>query len=169
MLVIADPMVLIHLARITLLKLSCNFFGQVIIPNLVYKETVVEGKRRGYADAHLISQLIEEQEINVEGVKDRGLIRKAHDFNIQRGEAEAVALYWLKKADLIASDDDNVRRKRYLLELDLIGTPALILTLFKNTIITKEKLIQSINELGKIGWFSNTVLDKILMEVEKNE
>lgn len=125
----------------------------------------MEGKEGGYADAHLIDQLIEDQEIKVGGVQKRDLIKKANEFNVQGGEAEALALYWQKKADLIASDDDNVRRKRHLLELKLIGTPVIILTLFKNTIITKEKLIQSINELRKIGWFSNAILDKILIEV----
>lgn len=169
MLVIADSMVLIHLAKITLLKLSCDFFDQIIISSLVYKEIVVDGKQKGYADAHMIGQLINDQEIKVESVRDRSLIKKANEFNIQGGEAEVVALYWQKKAGLIASDDDNIRRKKHLLELKLIGTPAIILTLFKNNIINKEKLIQSINELRRIGWFSNAILDKILMEVKKTK
>lgn len=51
------------------------------------------------------------------------MIAKANAFNIQRGEAEAVALYWQEEADLLATDDDNVRRKKDALRIKTIGTP----------------------------------------------
>jgi len=56
-----------------------------------------------------------------------------------------------------------------LLEINIIGTPSIILTLFNSRKIGAEKAKQAINNLRKIGWFSSEVLDKILMEVEKNE
>ncbi len=41
-------------------------------------------------------------------------------------------LYWQESADFLATDDDNVREKRILLELDLIGAPVIIWKLLKN-------------------------------------
>jgi len=168
MLVIADSMILIHLAKITLLEATCDLFKQILIPVAVYRETVVEGKKKGYNDAYLINQLIKERKIKIEGVS-RVSIRKLNRFNIQGGEAEAIALYQQMEADLIASDDDNVRNKKHLLKLNLVGTPSILYSLFSAKIIDKPKLKRSIDELRKIGWFSNAILDKVLMEVDKNE
>ena len=53
-----------------------------------------------------------------------------------------------------------------MLNIEVIGTPAIILKLYKNKIIDKYKIEQSISELRKIGWFSGMVLDKIMMEAE---
>lgn len=167
MLVVNDAMVLIHLARITVLESCCDFFGKVIIPPLVFKEVVIEGKNRGFADAVLVEEIINKNKIKVKKVVKRDLIVRANKFSIQGGEAEAVALYWQEQADLIASDDNSVRSKKSILGINLIGTPSMLLALFKNNKIKKSKLVQSINELRRIGWFSNALLDKILLEAEK--
>ena len=94
------------------------------------------------------------------------MIRKANQFSIQGGEAEVVALYWQEKADIIATDDDNVRKKRGILNLNIIGTPAILMKLYQEKCINKDKAKQCISELRKMGWFSSAILDKILMEVE---
>ncbi len=163
MIVIKDTMVLIHLAKLSLLEKSCRFFRQVLIPELVYYEVL---KEKGMPDTQIIAGLVRNEGILIKKVKENSLIKKSNMFNIQRGEAEAVALYWQEKADLIATDDDNVRKKKLLLNIRIIGTPAIILRLFKEDTIDKNKTKQCVSELRKIGWFSNTVLDKMLMEVE---
>jgi len=169
MLVVNDAMVLIHLAKVTLLLKSCEYFKQVIIPPLVFDETVSAGKEKGYGDAILIESIIKTGKIKVKEVRRKDLIDRANAFNVFGGEAEAAALYWQEQADMIACDDDNVRSKKELLEINIIGTPSIILTLFNSRKIGAEKAKQAINNLRKIGWFSSEVLDKILMEVEKNE
>ncbi len=153
------------MAKITLLEKGCGYFKQVVMPEEVYRE-IVEGKAKGYEDVSLIEALMKAEKLYVRKVRDGGLLRKAKEFNIQRGEAEALGLYWQENADYLASDDDNLRRKRELLNLKLVGTPAIILRLYKAGAIEKEKLFRSLNELRKIGWFSSAVLDKIMMEAE---
>ncbi len=169
MLVIKDSMVLIHLAKITLLETACNYFGRVEMPEKVFNETVMEGKEKGHEDAMLIESAIKTGAIRVKKVKKSGLIKKANDFNIYGGEAEALALYWQEKADFLATDDDNVRVKKEILGLKLLGTPAIIMGLFNSKKIGPEKARQSVTKLRKIGWFSSEVMDRILNEVEKNE
>lgn len=169
MLVVSDAMVLIHLAKISLLEKCCEYFKQVVIPMLVFDETVKAGKEKGYADANLIEHIITKGKIKVMKVRERDLIKKANNFNISGGEAEALALYWQEQADLLASDDDNVRNKKEMLAINLSGTASMILALYNNKEIELEKAKQSINKLRKIGWFSSEILDKIEMEVEKNE
>ena len=161
--VIKDSMVLIHLAKISLLEESCNYFGQVFIPSLI-KEEVTRGD---YPNAIIIQKFIENGKIKVRRVHQTEFISKANQFNIQRGEAEALALYWELKADYLATDDDNVRKKRDLLQLNLIGTPVIILQLYKQKRISLAQFENSIKKCREIGWFANTIWDKIKLEVSK--
>ena len=158
-------MILIHLAKIALLEKSCNYFKKIIIANKVYSE-IMKGKEKGYGEVILITDLINKRKINVGNVKDKRLVEKANKFNIRGGEAESVALYWQEQAKYLATDDDNVRKKSTFLNFRVIGTPAIILQLHKNKIIEKDKFIESIKELKKIGWFSNSIIDKLFMEAE---
>mgnify|MGYP001559168069 CR=1 FL=1 len=161
--IIKDTMVVIHLAKITMLEKSCGYFKDTAIPEAVRNE-ILFGKEKGYADVKVILDLIEAKKIIVKNVRNKGLIKKAEEFNMQRGEAEAVALYWQEKADYLATDDDNVRKKGTLLDIKVIGTPAIVLKLYKEKLIEREKFEESLSELRRIGWFSDTVIDKIKME-----
>ena len=166
MLIVKDAMVMIHLAKITLLESSCKCFSNVLIPNKVYDE-IMAGKEFGHIDVNVIEEMIMQHKIKVKKVENQKYLARAIQLNIQGGEAEAVALYWQEKADYLATDDDNVRRKNLLLNLRLLGTPVIILMLYKRKIIDREKFIDSLEELRKIGWFSNAIIDKILIEGEK--
>ena len=163
--IVKDSMVLIHLAKLTVLEKSCNYFKNVTIPDLVLKE-IKKGIELGFEDATLINNLIKYKKIILHNVKDKNLIKKANSFNVQKGEAEVLALYWENRAELLATDDDNLRKKRELLEINIIGTPAIVLRLYKEKSIDKSKVKQCISKLREIGWFHAAVLDKMLMEVE---
>lgn len=160
--IVKDAVVIIHLAKITLLEKSCDYFNDVMISELVHKETV--GMEKDYPEVIVIKELVEKGKIKVKKIGDKMLLNKANQYNIQRGEAESVALYWQEKADLLATDDDNVRKKGTILDLKAIGTPVIIFKLYKKGVISEEKFKESILQLRKIGWFSNAVLDKVLME-----
>lgn len=163
--IVKDSMVLIHLAKITLLEKSCKYFKKTIIPKRVFDE-VTKCKEKNFVDIKIISNLVERNEIKVIEIKNLKVLEKINEFNIQGGEREAVALYWQENADYLATDDDNVRKKNQLLNIKLIGTPVIILKLYKEKMIDKNKFVESIDKLRKIGWFSNAILDKLLMEVK---
>ncbi|MFW6196593.1 MAG: hypothetical protein ACOC5D_04570 [Thermoplasmatota archaeon] len=165
MLVVKDSMILIHLAKTSVLEDSCKFFEEVIIPRKVWKETVEIGKKRKYPDAILIEELIEKDRIDIVDVEEKELIDRARKFNIQGGEAEAVALYWEKDADILATDDDNVRSKSALLNLNLVGTLPILVKMFRADKVSEEKVARSLDILQDIGWFSTAVLDKTRVEV----
>ncbi len=163
--IVKDSMVLIHLAKITLLEKSCSYFNKVIIPKKVYEE-VTACKEKNYIDIQIIEELLENKKIKVIEIINKKYLEKANEFNIQKGEGEAVALYWQENADYLATDDDNVRKRNIILNIKIIGTPVIILKLYKEKFIDKNKFTDSINKLRKIGWFSNAILDKILMEAK---
>ncbi|MBI2136214.1 hypothetical protein HYU06_04025 [Candidatus Woesearchaeota archaeon] len=157
---VKDSMVLIHLAKITLLETACNYFDRIIISERVYQETTLKNQ---YEDAVIIRDIIGKKLIEIRKA-DKELVAKANDFNLHGGEAETTALYWQLKADLIASDDDNLRKKREVLDLKVIGTLTIILKLYQKKKITKEKYLSAITKLKEIGWFHVSVLDKLLEE-----
>lgn len=167
-LIVKDTMVLIHLAKVSLLEKSGALFGKVIIPPAVFEEAVVAGKEKKFEDALVIEQLVKDKKIVVKRVRQEELITKANQFNIFGGEAQAVALYWEKKAAWLATDDDNVRSKKEILDLNIVGTPAIILRLYQEKKIESLKAHQAIARLRKIGWFNSEVLDTMLSEVKKN-
>lgn len=158
-------MVLIHLAKITTLEESCDYFHNVIIPEKVKLEVIKEE----FPETIIIKELIIKNKIQVKSIENKNHLKKAYNLNIFRGEAEVVALAWELNAEAIATDDDNVRKKREIINLEIIGTPAILLTLFEQKKITKEKLYLAIRKMKEIGWFSSTIWDKMKMEVEKNE
>ncbi len=162
------PLFFIHLSKLTLLEKSCELFGTVFMPERVHEETVKKGKEEGYEDAVLIGEIVEKDLIEIRKVHDEELIERANRFNIQAGEAEAVALYWQEEADILATDDDNVRGKRVILELNLIGTPAIILKLLESGIVSGRKFRESLDSLREIGWFSNIVIDRALERGERH-
>jgi predicted nucleic acid-binding protein len=162
MLIVKDATVLIHLAKITTLAASCQHFQYVITPEKVYRE-MMKGLERGETDALIVEDMVKAGMIKIKTADD-SLVSRVAQFNVSGGEAEAVALYWKENASFLATDDDNVRKKRLLLGVEVIGTPAILLALLKSKLISGKKYGEAVAELRKIGWFSNAVLDHALTE-----
>ena len=167
MLIVKDSMILIHLAAGGVLREACTMFGEVIIPNAVHKEVVEKGIEAHHADAHLVQKLETEGHIKVVAVTQTTLMDEMKNYGLRGGELETVALYFQEKADLIASNDDKVRRLRLILNLDLISSPEIVFMLAKTGVIAKQRAVECLGELKRIGWFSRNVLDSIIAEVEK--
>jgi predicted nucleic acid-binding protein len=144
-------------------------FGQVIIPNTVHKEVVEIGKKAGHADAFLIEKLEYERYIQVVAVHETKLMNELEKYGLRGGELEVVTLYFQEKADLIASNDDKVRKLRLILDLNLVSYHEIVFMLVKNGDISKSKAVECLLEFKKIGWFANHVIDSIIAEVNRHE
>ncbi|MFH1915685.1 MAG: hypothetical protein ABIJ21_00320 [Nanoarchaeota archaeon] len=166
MMIVFDAVALIHLAKLTILEKVCTI-DIMLIPELVHQE-VLEGKKKGYPDVPIMLDLIEKKKIIVKKT-EASKVKKLLQFNVQGGEAEAIILYQQENARWLVTDDDNVRKKAVILDIRVIGTPSLIIHVYKKNLITKEKTVQSIRELQKIGWLSQAVIDQLHDEVEKWE
>jgi len=169
LLVVKDSMVLIHLAIGGVLKEACIMFGQVIIPSTVHTEVVERGIQRQHSDAFVVQKLEKEGYIQVVKVTDNKLMDELKHYGLKGGELEAVTLYIQEQADLIASNDDKVRKLRLILSLDLISSLEIIFVMAKNRAIPKNRAVDCINEIKKTGWFSKNIIDSILAEVDKLE
>ncbi len=142
-------------------------FGRVIISPSVHEEVVEEGIEKGRPDAYVVQMLEREKYIHVVSVVDRELMGELARYGLKGGELESVTLYFEEKADLIASNDDKVRRLRLILNLDLISSPEIVFMMVNKRVISRDKAVDCLLELKKIGWFSPGVIDTIVEEVRK--
>ncbi|MFZ3167890.1 MAG: hypothetical protein WA130_09775 [Candidatus Methanoperedens sp.] len=167
MLIVKDSMILIHLAKMQILADSCRHFGSVLIPTKVYEETVINGKKKGHPDSLIIEQTVTNNLIKIKGVKNKKKVDDLRIFGLHLGEAEAIALYFQEKAQLLATDDDTCRKNRIILGINIIGSPAIVIMLFKNSLITRNKALDCISSLETIGWFDIEVINKMKQQIEK--
>jgi len=167
MLIVKDSMILIHLAKMQILTDSCRHFGNVLIPKKVYEETVINGKKKGHPDSLIIEQTIANNLIKIKGVKNKKKVDDLRIFGLHLGEAEAIALYFQEKAQLLATDDDTCRKNRIILGINIIGSPAIVIMLFRNSLITRNKALDCISSLETIGWFDMEVINEMKQQIEK--
>jgi len=160
-------MILIHLAKMQILADSCQYFGNVLIPTKVYEETVINGKRKGHPDALIVEQTINNNLIKIKRVKNKDKVDNLRLFGLHLGEAEAVALYFQEKAEFLATDDDTCRKNRIILGINIIGSPAIVIILFRKALITRKKALDCVSALETIGWFDTEVIHEMKRQIEK--
>ena len=156
--VISNSSPLIHLAKIKQLNLLRKFFKTVIIPEAVYKESIIEGKKR-----EEVNVLKQSEWISVIKVKEEKLVKLLR-ANLDLGEAEAITIALESDADLILLDDSDAREKARLFELTITGTIGILLRAKREGVIVslKDELIK----LKASGfWIDDELQKKILSEV----
>ncbi len=160
-------MILIHLAKMQILTDSCRYFGNVLIPTKVYEETVINGKKKDYPDAFIIEQAIISDLIKIREIKDKKRVDNLRIFGLHLGEAEAVVLYFQEKAQFLVTDDDTCRRNRIILGINIIGSPAIVIMLFRNGLIAKNKALDCVSSLATISWFDTEVIHEMKRQIER--
>ena len=60
MITISDSSPLILIAKLNQLNLLKELYSEILIPEEVYRETIVKGKEEGYSDAHKIEMALED-------------------------------------------------------------------------------------------------------------
>ncbi|HIH72677.1 MAG: hypothetical protein XD43_1226 [Thermococcales archaeon 44_46] len=152
-----DSTPLTHLAKIGRLELLREFFGEIIIPEAVYRECVLEGGES--EDARAIKNA---GWIKVEKISDERLKRTLM-LELDEGESEAIVLALEKNAELILIDDYDGREVARALGLRVVGTIGILLRAkFRGEI---ESLKDELEKLKATGfWLSEELYERILRE-----
>jgi len=100
--VVADASTLIGLSRIEQLNLLRELYGEVVIPQSVYDEVVIESKDGS-------EKIKNAKYLKVEKVADSKVVELFLGY-LGKGEAEAIILSKEKKADLILIDEKKARK-----------------------------------------------------------
>jgi len=162
--IVFDASTLILLAKIDILDLFVSHSkARVLIPGKVRSE-VAEGERD---ETPFIIRLIEEGKISVVKIKNAALAKKfVDDFNIDAGEAEALALAIETKAELVATDDRNAIRACKVLKLDFITAVAVLVRAVEKGLIDKDAGRVKLQRLQAVGRYSKTIIEDAARQIQ---
>ena len=113
--VVSDASALINLARIDELDLLHRLYGELLIPEAVWREVVVAGAGQPGAEEVRAASWIETRD-----VANEHLVRALRQ-DLDAGEAEAIALALEVGADLLLMDERLGRETARHLELRYVG------------------------------------------------
>jgi len=141
---------LIYLARLGKLHLLKEIFTQVQIPPEVKIETTDRGKTKGYSDAYVIEQALNDgwiipNPLTTENTKKSEALAQMTGIDI--GEAQAIILTKQKNEKVVLIDQSNAREVARRLGLSPRGTIYIILTATKKKLITKDDAKQMLATL----------------------
>ncbi|MFO7992013.1 MAG: DUF3368 domain-containing protein [Thermoplasmata archaeon] len=153
---------LIHLSKIGLLEILNELFDEVLIPEAVYEECVVEGGDRKD------SRDIENAEwIYVKQIKRENIHLKTAFFkDVDEGESEAIVLAIQESADIILLDEYDARELARNHDLQITGVIGLLLKAAK---LNKLKdPIEHLDTLRDSGfWISDELYEKVRTELDE--
>lgn len=119
--VVSNASPLIGLARIGELELLQQLYGELVIPEAVAREVVLEGAGLPAAD-----QVRKAAWIKTQTISNSQLVRVLHE-NLGAGEAEAIALALETEAELLLLDEHRGRQTALHLDLPYIGLVGILI------------------------------------------
>lgn len=165
--IVIDSSSLILLAKLSIMDR--------VITSLKEKITITSGvlaectAKRDLFDSQLIQKRIEEKKIGIKEIKKReGDIQR--DFNLGKGEAEAIALCQENNC-LLITDDKKALNACKILNISFITVPNIVVQITNKRVIKREEAESYINRLKKIGRYGNEILRKVKEDIKnaKNE
>jgi predicted nucleic acid-binding protein len=156
--IVSNASPLIALSLIEKLYLLKELWGEIIIPEAVYKEVVIQGK--GKPGALLVENAIKNRWIKVIQVKEENPVKFLMSI-LDYGEAEAIVLAQEIQADLVILDNREPRLFAHQVGLKVIGTIGVILKAYEKQII--ENPLEEIYKLKNYGFY---IGDKLLNYIE---
>jgi len=157
--VICDSSILILISKIEILDILIKNYGEILIPQAVYIESVEQGKKLKKTDAFLIEKRINDGKIIVKKIKDLSeKLKFMSDFNLHEGEAEALILYLEIKADLLGTDDFRTIKICKILNIDYFTTLSFIYLCFTINELSKSNALNKIDKLLNIGWYKEDLI-----------
>lgn len=150
--VISNASPLIGLYKINLLNILKDLWQEVIIPEAVYKEIVVEGAAKAGAKSieNLCKQWLKKQK-----VKNKNEVEALKTI-LDEGEAEVIALAQEINASLVLIDNKEPRLFAKKLNLNVLGTIGIIILAYKKKLIKNpdKKIIQLKLKLIDVSCFN---------------
>ena len=168
--VICDSSFLILISKLEILNLLITLFDNIIIPIAVFKETVEKGKDKKKMDAFLIEKYIKEEKIIVKKIKKSSEKTKLmEDFNIYEGEAEAILLYMMEKANLLGTDDFQSIKVCKIFNIRYFSTLSFLQICYSRNKLTKNSVLSKYNKLNEIGWYNDELINYFKNKIKNKE
>jgi predicted nucleic acid-binding protein len=156
--VISNASQIINLAIIGRLNLLKTIWGKIYVPEAVWKEVVIDGE-----DKAEVAEIKKADWISVEKVEDRNLTLLLMQ-NLDKGEAEAIALAIEKNADIILLDETDAREVADIYRIEKTGVLGiLLLAKLKNEIPNLKQEIEKLKTMADF-WLKESLIQNVLRE-----
>jgi len=119
---VSDASILIHLSAIGRFHLLKDLFQEIVIPEGVYEEVVVEGW--GLPGSLETAGAIRSGFIAVKRVIDKEEVRISYEYGISVSNAEVIQLAKEMNAEVVLADEEEVREGAEERGFDVRGSPA---------------------------------------------
>ncbi len=154
--VVSDSSPLIHLSKIGLLDILPHIFGEIMVPEAVHDECVIDGGDREDAKMIANSEWIKIKSIDSENDH----LKRAFLRDVDDGEAEAIVLAIQESADLILIDEYDARELARNHDIKVTGVIGVLLKAKKEGLVDDIKM--HLDELRESGfWIDDKFYDKI--------
>ena len=148
MIINASPLII--LAKINKLEILKKTYGGIEIASSVYQEVVVNGLRIYSRDALIAKEQIDSRNIDVLDLRPE-FAEKAKKiesiYGIDIGEAETIALALQLNNKEIVIDEIDAREAAKAFGIKPIGTLRVLLTAYKNSLISKTEIKRLVIEM----------------------
>lgn len=169
--IVSNTSPLIWLSKVGRIILLKKLFGEVIIPEEVYREAVEKGLKEGFSDALAIKECAEQgwitiSKLNENEIKLCGKMME-HAFEVHIGEAQAIIL--ARKIDmLLLMDESSGRAFAETLGLKVKGTLYVIMKALREKLLDKAEAKEIVLTLVSKGFrIEPKLLARILREIER--
>lgn len=158
----SDTSTLVLLAKIGCLEYFIKLSPLIEIPIQVKKEALFE---KGSYYARLIDKLIKEKKISIAPVNKNKKKKILGQFNLDEGEAATYALFNSKKHKAILTDDGELIKLCKLENIEFICAMAVVIVLYEKKMLSKQQTFNKLEELHKIGRYSEKLYKHFKNEV----
>ena len=181
--VVSNAGPLIVLAKLNLLHLLKELFGEVHFSHSVFDEVVIEGMRQGYVDAVTAKLFLEQvgwkptevptplstilkskvEDANIsKGEAAEGKILPG-DLHLDRGEQDTIALAFTLKSDLVLMDESYGREIARSLGIGVRGSLSILIEAYRKEIISLDQLRLCFAELARREdiWISRALIERL--------
>jgi predicted nucleic acid-binding protein len=163
MIVISDTTPLISLMKIGQLNLVYRMFGEIQIPEAVFKELV--SNKRFSEESRQIRESSFIKTVQVMDVKAVDLLRRSTGLDI--GESEAIILSDSMKANLLLMDEVRGRSVAQQMGIQLMGTVGMLMAAYKEELLSKDEILNCIDILKNNGrHISGKLYDQLIQKLE---
>jgi len=158
------------LSKIGKLSLLKHLYGEVIIPEEVYKEVVERGLKEGFSDALIAKECVNQGWIKVSTLNKRevDLCRRImeHAAEIHLGETQAILLA-SELNTLLLMDESCGRAFAETWGLKVRGTLCMILKALREGLLNKDETKEAVSSMINKGFrIEPKLLTRILKEIE---
>ncbi|MBI4017306.1 MAG: hypothetical protein HY363_06465 [Candidatus Aenigmarchaeota archaeon] len=163
--IVSDSSPLIFIAKLGILPIVCKKYGAICIPEEVFNEVVVEGRKFRAQEIVEIEKAIAEKRIKVIRVEH---VSKQEMSGLHIGEQNAIALCKQKKISSLLVDDREAVLTCRLLGISAVRTTRVLLELMKDKLIKRERYEKFLRQLSEEGYFMTAeVYGELLKAGEK--